>query len=100
MGSKKEPVNPFYVLLVLAAVALVVTSLATLVDLGTLDPLAASIDEAPSPIAGFLHEWSSTLIFAETGVLAVSGVLAMVWDRVRSRDPKPADELRDNREPN
>ena len=85
MGRKTEPVNPFYGLLVAAGTALIVTILALLTSLLTLDPLAGEEQLGMAPPARFLNRWGGTLVFAETGVLVVASVLAIVLDRVRSR---------------
>lgn len=85
MERKSEPVNPFYWLLVAAGTAMIVTILALLTSLLTLDPLAGEEQLGMAPPARFLNQWGGTLVFAETGVLVVASVLAMVLDRVRSR---------------
>ena len=85
MGRKNDPVNPFYWVLVASGAMLVVTILALLVSLLTLDPFVGEAQIGVPPLAWFLNRWGGTLVGVETGVLMVAAVLAIALDGFRSR---------------
>jgi hypothetical protein len=78
--------NPFYALVILTAVAFVVTTLAYVVTLVVLQAPARGQATAttPSPLMQFLSQHGESLMLWEAGVLAVTALLAMGLDRWRS----------------
>jgi hypothetical protein len=90
-GGRRKPLypNPFYVLVVLAGVAFVVTALGWLVApaiqekarAGGVAPGSASL-----AMAAWFDHWSVTALTVELVVMIVAGGLAMVADRWFTRD--------------
>ncbi len=92
-GPKKKPLypNPFYVLVVLAGVAFVVTTLgwlvAPMIQAKAKNPGAAAAPGAGSlAMAAWFDRWSTTALTIELAVMIVAGGLAMAADGWFRRD--------------
>jgi hypothetical protein len=86
---RKKPLypNPFYVLVVLAGVAFVVTAMGWLVAPMIQEkarnpaPGAAAPGSGSLAVAAWFDRWSVTALTVELAVMIVAGALAMVADR-------------------
>ena len=93
MSSKKQEVNPFYVLVVLVGIAFVVTTLAYVVVLVRLQPVGGQAPTSvESPVPQFIEQRGESLLLQEAGALVVVSILAMGLDRWRSRRSSRAKE--------
>ena len=88
-GARKKPPypNPFYLLVVLAGTAFVVTALgwlvAPMIQAKAKNPGAGATPPGPGSlaIAAWFDRWSVTALTIELVVMIVAGGLAMVGDR-------------------
>jgi hypothetical protein len=88
--STKRPVNPFYVLLVLAGIAFTVTACAY----GVMAFRAVRTADPPTGLPAFLDRHGGMLMVAELAVLAVATLAAIALDHRRGRMRSPNDEGR------
>jgi hypothetical protein len=84
MARSSEPSNPFYVLLILTALAFVFTALGYVASLVALHPPRGSATVVPSPAMLFLDRRGEALMLWLAAALGVLAVLAMGLDRWRS----------------
>jgi hypothetical protein len=84
-SAKSEPHNPFYLLLLLASLAFVLTALAYAI-IPVLEQKAIDAGEPPppSPFRDALRENGWLWLLIELGAMMVLGVASMVLDRLRS----------------
>jgi len=84
MAKSKEPLNPFYVALVVVGILFVITAFAY----GTMAFRAIAPDRGAAadnhPLTEFLDGHGVELMGWELGLLAVTTMAAMMLDRVRS----------------
>ena len=86
MAKRKEPLNPFYVALVVVGVAFVVTACAfTLLLLQQNRTTAASEFFTSNPLMRLVRDRGMTVIAIEVAVLAVASFAAMWLDSYRTR---------------
>jgi amino acid transporter len=83
--SESEPRNPFYLLLLLASMAFVVTALAYGV-IPVLEQRSAVAGQPapPSPFLDALHNRGWVWLLYELAAMAILGLLSMGLDRLRS----------------
>ncbi|MEX2112319.1 MAG: hypothetical protein WD845_03995 [Pirellulales bacterium] len=83
MAKSREPVNPFYVLLVLLGIVFLVTACAYgVMAYRAISPVAAQQAE-PHPLTEFLDEHGVKLLGGELALLALASFAAMGLDRWR-----------------
>ena len=84
----KEPRNPFYMLLLIASLAFVVTSLAIVV-VPWMEQKAREMgeDPPPSPFRDLLRHDGWKWLLIEVAVMIVFGFASMGLDRWRRKDP-------------
>ena len=84
--TRKHEFNPFYALVVLTAVAFMLTALAYVASLVRLQPPEGMTSEsAPqSPIMLFIERRGESLMLYQAAALTVTSLLAMGLDRWRS----------------
>jgi hypothetical protein len=93
-AARKPPLpNPFYVLVVLAGAAFVVTSMgwlvAPMIQAKAKDPGGGAAPGAASlAMAAWFDRWSTTALTIELVVMIVAGGLAMAGDRWFKRDDR------------
>ena len=85
MASKRKPTNPFYVLLILAGTAFLVTALAYgVMMVRTSRPAAGAVQSNPA-ILKFMKQNGGTLLMIELAALGVFTVAAIgtddYWER-------------------
>ena len=91
MAKVKEPVNPFYVLLVIAGIVFFVTAFAYgAMTYVAMQPAGAGQDITKHQLWSFLNDHGMQLMGIELGVLAAATFLAMWLDGFRTR--QKADE--------
>jgi hypothetical protein len=101
-GSRKREVfaNPFFVVMMAASVAFVLTVLAYLVSASVLEPGALGGNESSSlpkhartasslATAAWLDRNAPWVLAVELGVMLITGVVAVATDRWFSPRPKP-----------
>jgi hypothetical protein len=84
-SAKSEPHNPFYLFLLLASLAFVLTALAYAI-IPVLEQKAIDAGEPPppSPFRDSLRENGWLWLLIELGAMMVLGAASMVLDRLRS----------------
>jgi hypothetical protein len=83
--SQTEPRNPFYLLLLLAGLAFVVTALAyAVVPVMEEQAALAGSPPPPSPFRDGLREDGWLWLLSEVGIITLFAVLSMGLDRLRS----------------
>ena len=86
MAHRKEPINPFYIILVVVGVVFVVTACAfTLLLLAQNRTTTSGAFSGSSPLMEFLREHGMMLMAAEIVVLGLASAGAMWLDSRRSR---------------
>jgi hypothetical protein len=84
-SAKSEPHNPFYLLLLLASLAFVLTALAyTIIPVLEQKAIDAGEPPPPSPFRDSLRENGWLWLLIELGAMMVLGAASMVLDRLRS----------------
>jgi hypothetical protein len=85
LSHRSEPRNPFYLLLLLASLAFVVTALAyALIPILEDKAAEAGAEVPPSPFRDQLREHGGTWLLCEVGAMIVLGLLSMGLDRLRT----------------
>jgi hypothetical protein len=98
MAKQKEPVNPFYILLVLAGIAFFLTACAYGMMTFRADYAGrgAAVEASTAGLIPFMEHRGGQLLAIELGVLAVTTLAAMGWDRLMARSQGPAGQSRVN----
>lgn len=93
MARKKDPANPFYVLLVIVGVVFLITACAYGVMAFRADRLARSgqVDRSNNGLVVFMRESGGKLLAGELLVLGLATAAAMVSDRYWARREEQAD---------
>ena len=95
MPIRRRRVNPFYVLLVLAAAVFCVTACAYGVmavrQLHAAPP--AAVPEQDEAFVTWMDRYGATALIVEVGVLAVATIAAMATDRYWTGDGQPTGEV-------
>jgi hypothetical protein len=92
MVSSKQPINPFYVLCVVAGVAFTVTACAyglLMVRANRGLDLSSGAPEE-HPLMSFLNRWGMIILSVEVAVLAAVSVAAIMLDHYRGKRLKSA----------
>jgi len=91
MISTKQPINPFYVLCVVAGMAFTVTACAYgILMLRANRGLDLASEAAEHPLMSFLNRWGMIILGVEVAVLAVVSVAAIMLDHYRGKRLKSA----------
>ncbi len=92
MVSSKQPINPFYVLCVVAGVAFSVTACAYGLLMVRANRGLDLLSGAPEdhPLMSFLNRWGMIILGVEVAVLAVVSVAAIMLDHYRGKRLKSA----------
>ena len=92
MARKKDPSNPFYVLLVIVGVVFLITACAYGVMAFRSDRLARSgqVDRSNNGLVVFMRESGGKLLAAELLVLGLATAAAMASDRYWTRGEEQA----------
>ena len=92
MVSTRQPINPFYVLCVVAGVAFTVTAYAYGILMLRANRGLDLTNAAPEehPLMSFLNRWGMLTLGVEVAVLAVVSVAAIVLDHYRGKRLKSA----------
>ncbi len=103
MSRRREAFNPFYALVLVTSVLFVVTALAYVTSWVIIRPVSGGPGTpAVSPAMRFLDERGESMLLWQAGLLTGSAILAMGFDRwrsrraERSRAPDPDEPRRNN----
>ena len=90
MANRKQGVNPFYVLLVIASTAFVITAFAYgLMGFNAINPTPATVGGADHPLWQILRRYGSRMLLWELTLLAIFAVAAIGTDQFWARRSHP-----------